>query len=177
LKSFVSGFNYQGIVKLALIALMLSTILYLYGDDDGLLRECPLEIDFDVVWPNGDTFGSEAEFTYTISIKPDMATKYDSLRTYALSSEYFSTEKKWGSIIPVSSDVKNGETYRFSQFPITRHLTVKVVEGIVEFIYINVVGYRVEGCPDLYFQMGENYVQQESELIMTEGDFSSAQEE
>ncbi len=173
MKGILSGFKCQGIIRIALMTFMLSTVLYLFGDEGRLINECPLNIDYKVTWPNGDKFGSEAVFTYTISINPELATIYDKQRTYGFSSEFFTTDKKSGSLIPVKSDMKNGDTFTYSQFPITRHLTVKVVEGPVVLLSITVKGYKVEGCPDFSFAVDGTYIQQESELFMTEGEMGN----
>ncbi len=173
MKDLTFRLNFPGIIRIILMIFMLSNIINLFGDEMSWVNECPLHIDFEVVFPDGtDKFGTNAEFTYTITIDTVLATEFDKQRTYSFFSEFFSSDKKCGSLIPLSSDMKNGDTFTYSQFPITRHLTIRVDEGPVEFIFIIAKGYKVEGCPDEYYQDGDKFIQQESLLIMTHADYS-----
>jgi hypothetical protein len=171
LKSFVTGFSYQGIIRIAVFAIMLSAILYLYGDEGGFVKECPLDFSYEVTALDSTYVnGSRFLFTYTISMDSTRVTSFDMQRTYTITSDFLIGEMNGGGVRTVSFDIKDGETFTYSQFPITGHLTVKYGDGygyiISPFIDVSVAGTAVEGCPDSYLPEGDKLIQQCSSFVM-----------
>jgi hypothetical protein len=150
---------------------MVSSIINLFGDSN-ILNQCPMKYDYKFI-PLDSTYtvGSRFLFIYTIAIDSLFATDFDKQRTYSLSSEFFSNNMNYGSLRTVSSDVENGENYTYSQFPITKHLTVMYCGssyGYIEspFIDISLAGYAVDGCQDISILEGDIHIQQSSSFTM-----------
>lgn len=171
MKVSCSIFNILGMLRIALLIIMLSTILFLFGDEY-IVNQCPMDFGYEVTSLDGtDTPGSRYLITYTISIDPEKATKYDLQRTYRLSSEFFVNDMGYGSFRTVSSDVQNEETFTYSQFPLTRQLTIMYygkTYGCIDspFIDMYLEGYAVDGCPDASIPDGDVFIQQSSSFNM-----------
>ena len=87
-------------------------------------------------------------------------------------------KKNYGSFRTVSTDVQNGDTLTYSQFPITRQLTIKYSGGIGSpYIDLHVKGFAVEGCPDTTMLEGDHYIQQNSDFILCIPDSSDYEED
>ncbi len=167
--------------KLVFALFMLCVFLSgnLFGHIDAIfINPCPVEFDYICIPLDGTyTYGSRFVFSYTISFVQDRVTKYDKQRTYSLSSEFFSKDKNYGSLRTMLSDIKNGDTFTYDQFPITGHLLVKYqeikhVSIDSPFIYIELVGYAVDGCEDTSLLEGDKYIQQSSSFTMVKPDSS-----
>ncbi len=139
--------NFPGIIRIAVIAIMLSAIFVLWGISPEI-SEGPFNFEYYYI-PLSLTSGAGCRFafTYTISMDPERVTKYDKQRIYSLSSEYFTEKKKkYGSFRTISSSIKDGQTFTYDQFPIKGRLKIKYYGGCSDaFITINVIGYPVKG--------------------------------
>ena len=167
MKSFVTGFSYQGIVKLALLVFLLSSIINLFGVPSEF-SECPVNFYYtceplDLSWQVGSRF----LFRYTISIDKTRVTEFDKQRTYRIESEFLSKAKNYGSFRTLSTDIQSGQTFSYAQFPIKGRLKIKYFGGIgAPFFDINVIGYAVKGDSDTALPVGDLFIQQSSSLTM-----------
>ncbi len=162
--------------KLVFALFMLCAFLSgnLFGHIDAIfINPCPVEFDYICIPLDGTfTYESRFVFSYTISLVQDRVTKYDKQRTYSLSSEFFSKDKNYGSLRTMLSDIQNGDTFTYDQFPVTGHLIVKYQEtkyigiSMPVVIDIDLVGYAVEGCPDTSLPEGDKLIQQSSGFSM-----------
>ena len=158
MKTLISGLSCRGMIRTALMVLTLFLSINLFGREP-ILNECPVNIDYKVKRIN-IMFGVGAKYlyTYTISFKPNEVTQLDKQRTYSLESLFFVPGEVTCHYTTVSSDIQNGQTFKYSQFPITGHTVVKFsgYKGYPEDVnyhtpngfVINMIGFTFKGEPN-----------------------------
>jgi hypothetical protein len=167
MKHLTFRFNFQGIIRIALLVFLLSSIINLFGVPSEF-SECPVNFDYtceplDLSW----NVGSRFLFRYTISIDKTRVTEFDKQRTYRIESEFLSKAKNYGSFRTLSTDIQSGQIFRYEQFPIKGNLKIKYYGGVgAPFFDINVIGNAVKGDSGTALSRGDFSVQQVSQLAM-----------
>ena len=103
-------------------------------------------------------------------MKPSKVTKFDRQRKYRLTSDYFNEKNK--SIL--SSDIRNNQTFTYSQFPMKGHIKIMFMgygdvssDPLVYRAHINVEGFYVNGDSGVCYTAYDNaLIQQHSTLDM-----------